>query len=130
MKKNQPCMVRSIAIITTFLATTTMWTVSQAPAPTVTLTGRVSCGTCALLEPQHKGYTRWTWAVHSVREGDSIVLVVGNETYKLEGEKDQLLKHMEDKVTITGNLDGRTLAVQSIAPATKTGSRISRLFFG
>jgi hypothetical protein len=48
------------------------------------------------------------------------VFVAGNETYKLQGDKDQFLKHIEDKVTITGNLEGRTLAVKTIGPVAKT----------
>ena len=64
----------------------------------------------------HKGYTRWTWALHSVGEGDRIVFVVGSDTYELQGEKDQLLKYMEDKVIVKGDLLGRTLVVKAINP--------------
>jgi hypothetical protein len=93
---------------------------SARSAPTeVTLTGTLSCGHCQGYPPLHKGYTRWTWALHSVGEGDDIVLVVGNNIYKLQGDKDQLLKYMEDKVKVTGDLEGRTLTVQTIARAVK-----------
>lgn len=88
---------------------------TQTPLHDVTLTGRVSCGRCQALEPQHKGYTRWTWAVHSVSEGDDIVFVVRNDIYKLRGDKDQLLKFMEDKATVSGEVDGHTLTVQTIS---------------
>jgi hypothetical protein len=70
----------------------------------------------------HKGYTQWTWALHSVSEGDDIVLVVGNNTYKLQGDqgsKEQLLKSMESKATVSGDLEGRTLIVQTVSPASK-----------
>src|SRR5260370_23883225 len=80
----------------------------------VTFIGTVSCSRCQGLQ-LHKGYTRWTWALHSVSEGDNIVLVVGNNIYKVQGDKNQLLKYIEDKVEVTGNLEGRTLTVLTIA---------------
>jgi hypothetical protein len=80
----------------------------------VTVIGKVSCGHCQGIQPLHKGYTRWTWALHSVSEGDDVVFVTGDNVYKLQGDKEELLKHMEDKVKVTGNLQGQTLAVQSI----------------
>ena len=55
-----------------------------------------------------------TWALRSVSEGDDTVLVVGHNIYKLQGDKDQLLKYMERKATATGNLEGRTLTVQMV----------------
>ena len=42
------------------------------------------------------------------------MLVVGNNIYKLQGDKDQLLEYMERKATVTGNLEGRTLTVQMV----------------
>jgi hypothetical protein len=85
----------------------------------VTVIGKVSCGHCQGIQPLHKGYTRWTWALHSVNEGDDVVFVTGNNVYKLQGDKEELLKHMEDKVRVTGNLQGRILDVQSIAGVEK-----------
>jgi hypothetical protein len=86
----------------------------------VTVTGTVSCSRCQGIQPLHKGYTRWTWALQSVSEGDDIVLVVGNNIYKLQGDKDQLLKFMERKAKVSGNLEGRALAVQTIARPDKS----------
>jgi hypothetical protein len=97
-----------------FLSPAIVQAVSQKSSNNVTFTGTVSCLRCLGYPPLHKGYTRWTWAVHSVGEGDDIVLVVGDNIYKLQGDKDQLLKYMEDKVEVTGNLEGRTLIVQTI----------------
>lgn len=105
----------SIASVAAFLSPLTAQAVSQASTNNVTLTGTVSCSRCQGIQPLHKGYTRWTWALRSVSEGDDIVLVVGDNTYKLQGDKDQLLKYMERKATVTGNLEGRTLTVQTIA---------------
>lgn len=90
------------------------------PSGKVTLTGTVSCAKCQGVQPLHKGYTRYTWALQSVSQGDDIVFVVGNDIYNLEGDKNQLLKHMEDKVTLNGDLQGRTLIVETIAPVSKS----------
>jgi hypothetical protein len=97
-----------------FLLPATVQAISQESSNNVTFTGTVSCLRCLGYATIHKGYTRWTWAVHSVGEGDNIVLVVGNNIYKPQGDKDQLLKYMEDEVEVTGNLEGRTLTVQTI----------------
>ena len=108
--------VLCIASVTAFLSLLSVEAVSEATTNNVTFIGTVSCSRCQGYPPVHKGHTRWTWAVHSVvGEGDEIVLVVGNNLYKLQGDKDQLLKYMEDKVEVTGNLEGRTLVVQTIA---------------
>lgn len=53
-------------------------------------------------------------ALVSVKNGDNVVLVVGNQTVTLKGDRDQLLKYMQDKVKITGDLQGPTLVVQMI----------------
>jgi hypothetical protein len=89
---------------------------SQESAGNFTLIGTMSCAHCQGIQPQHKGYTRWTWALHSVSEGDDVVLVAGGNIYKLQGDRQQLLKYMEDKVKVAGNLQGQTLAVQSLSP--------------
>lgn len=88
-------------------------------ADRVTLVGQVSCSKCQGIQPLRKGYTRWTWALHSVDEGDDMVLVVGGNTYKLEGERNQLLKYMESKAKVTGILEGGKLTVQAITATDK-----------
>lgn len=99
----------------TFLSPEQVQAVSDAMTDNqVTFIGTVSCSRCQSLEP-HKGYTRWTWALHSVSEGDDIVLVSRNNIYKLQGDKNQFLKYMEDKVEVTKTLEGRPLTVQRIA---------------
>src|SRR5215813_2875823 len=80
-----------------------------------TYIGTISCSKCQGIQPLHKGYTRWTWALHSISEGDDPVLVVGNDMYKLQGDKDEILKYMEKKAKVTGDMDGRTLVVKSIS---------------
>ncbi len=85
------------------------------PVNTVTFTGLVTCAHCVGNQPMHKGYTPWTWALESVKhQGDDIVLVVGDKTYKLQGNQDEILKYIAGKATITGRLDGNTIAVEAI----------------
>jgi hypothetical protein len=71
----------------------------------VTLAGTVSCGHCQGIQPMHKGYTQFSWALYSVSQGDDIVLVAREKTYKLQGDKDKLLKFMSEKARVTGRLD-------------------------
>jgi hypothetical protein len=85
----------------------------------VTLTGTMSCARCQGIQPMHKGYTQFSWALQSVSEGDDIVLVTQDKVYKLQGDKDQLLKFMSAKVTVTGLVDGTTMDVARIGRATK-----------
>jgi hypothetical protein len=85
----------------------------------VTLAGTVSCGRCQGIQPIHKGYTQFTWALNSVSQGDDIVLVSQNQVYKLQGNKDEVLKFMSAKARVTGRLDGTTLAVETIGRAVK-----------
>jgi hypothetical protein len=92
---------------------------SQSSAGKVTLTGTVSCAKCVGTRPLPKGYTRWSWALASVKNGDSVVFVVGNQTFTLRGDRNQLLRYMQDKATITGDLQGPTLVVQTITPLKK-----------
>jgi hypothetical protein len=85
----------------------------------VTLTGTVSCAHCQGIQPMHKGYTQFSWALQSVSQGDDIVLVVQDKVYKLQGDKDQLLKFMSSKVRVTGLLEGTTMEVATIGRAAK-----------
>jgi hypothetical protein len=88
---------------------------SQPATNEAALTGKVSCLRCFEgFRAVPKGYTRWTWALDSVKQGDGIGFVVGKQTFTLKGDKDQLLKYMEDEATITGHLEGATLVVQTI----------------
>ena len=87
--------------------------------PEVTVAGTVSCGHCQGIQPLHKGYTPFTWALNSVSQGDDIVLVGQNQVYKLQGNKDELLKFMSAKARVTGQWDGSTLAVETIGRSAK-----------
>ncbi len=117
MKSKAIFLVSCCAIVASLVVGVAASTGDPTEAKGTTLTGKISCSKCVGIQPMHKGYTRWTWALHSVGEGDQIVLVVGRDTYELQGEKDQLLKYMEDKVTVKGDLLGRALVVKAINPA-------------
>ena len=84
------------------------------PTSNVTLTGVVTCSRCVGTQPQRKGYTQYSWALDSVDHGDDIVIVVGDKTYKLVGNKDVLLKFMAGKATVVGHFDGNLLVVATI----------------
>jgi hypothetical protein len=98
----------------------TMAVRSARSAPTeITLIGTLSCGHCQGIQPMHKGYTPFSWALYSVSQGDDIVLLSRDQIYKLQGDKDNLLKFMSAKARVTGNLDGSTLVVERIGRAAK-----------
>jgi hypothetical protein len=59
--------------------------------------------------------------LYSVRQGDDIILVASTKTYKLSGDREQLLKYIADKATVTGRLDGNVFEVSvGETAATKT----------
>jgi hypothetical protein len=106
--------------LTAFVAPPTRAVRSSYSAPTeVTLTGTLSCGHCQGVQPVHKGYTQYSWALNSVSQGDDIVLVGPAQVYKLQGDKEKLLKFMSAMARVTGRLDGSTLEVEGIARAVK-----------
>ena len=84
----------------------------------VTLTGSVSCAHCQGVQ-MPRGWTELRWDLYSVSNGDDIVLVVKHRVYKLQGDKNQLLKFMSSKATVTGHLDGNILEVETIGRALK-----------
>ena len=84
----------------------------------VRLPGLVTCSHCLDLT-QHKGFTRWSWAMYRVSQGDSIVLVAPGNTYILQGDRQQLSKYVKDKLTVSGKLDGNTIEVTNITRPSK-----------
>jgi hypothetical protein len=46
-------------------------------------------------------------------------MVVGNETYTLDGDHHELEKFAGGSATVTGNLDGSIFKVTTIEPASK-----------
>ena len=84
----------------------------------VTYTGLVTCARCLDLS-QHKGFTPWTWAMSMVSRGDDIVMVTSGQTYKLQGDRQQLSKYVQDKATVSGSLDAGTITVANITRPAK-----------
>jgi hypothetical protein len=105
----------SFAVMCSILA---VGTSSRANSSDVTITGLVTCSHCLDLS-QHKGFTRWTWATYKVSQGDDIVLVTTGRNYNLQGDRKQLSKYLEDKMTVSGNLDANTILVTSIVRPSK-----------
>jgi hypothetical protein len=91
---------------------------AQPIAPDVTFTGLVTCLHCTDLT-QHKGFTRWSWAMYRVSQGDDIVFVSQGKTYVLRGDRQQLSKYVEDKATVSGHLDDNTIVVTNIVRPAK-----------
>jgi hypothetical protein len=107
--------VRTFSLASLFVLSLLVTTPSFAqPVNSVSFTGLVTCAHCVGNQPMHKGYTPWMWALESVKQGDDIIMVVGDKTYKLQGNKDQILKYIAGKATVTGRLDGNILAVETI----------------
>lgn len=120
--KNQIAQLQSqVNYLTASVATPTTAAAQLARTAPVetTLTGRVSCAHCEGNQPLHKGHTQFSWALYSVSQGDDIVLVARDKIYKLQGNKEQLLKLMYSKAKVTGRLEGTTLETETIARAAK-----------
>jgi hypothetical protein len=103
-------------VLTTFAVWCSMLalqTFAKPVASDVTFTGVVTCLHCTDLS-QHKGFTRWTWAMYRVSQGDQIVFVSSGKTYTLRGDRQELAKYVEDKVTVSGHLDADTIEVTNI----------------
>ena len=92
---------------------------AQPSATDVNFTGLITCSHCLDLT-QHKGFTRWTWAMYKVSQGDDIVFLASGKTYKLQGDRQQLSKFIEDKATVTGHLDADTIEVTNVARSKKS----------
>lgn len=84
----------------------------------VSFTGLVTCSQCTQLT-QRKGFTRWSWAMYRLSNGDRLVFVTSDKIYKLQGDREQLSKYVEDKATVTGHLDVDTIEVTNITRSTK-----------
>ena len=102
--------VASAVVVSSLL---TVQAFAQPTVSDVTLTGLVTCARCLDLT-QHKGYTPWSWAMYKVSQGDNIVLVASGKAYNLHGDRQQMSKYIQDKVTISGRLDGNTIEVTNI----------------
>jgi hypothetical protein len=105
----------STVVMSSLLAVQTF---AQPAVSDVTLTGLVTCSRCLDLT-QHKGFTPWSWAMYKVSQGDNIVLVTAGKTYYLHGDRQQMSKYIQDKVTVSGHLDTNTIEVTNITRSPK-----------
>ncbi len=87
-------------------------------AADVMFTGVVTCSRCLDLT-QHKGFTPWSWAMYKLSQGDDIVIVTSGKIYRLQGDRQQLSKYIQDKVTVSGNLDMGTITVTNVVRPAK-----------
>ena len=106
-----------VVVVAGVLALCSMFAGRAGAAPVsqhVTVTGYVSCTTC-LLPNTCKAQTRLSCTQWWVNQGAGYVLVVGDTHYLLSGFEKELAKaSAENSVTVTGDLDGRNLAITAI----------------
>lgn len=80
-----------------------------------TLTGEISddmCGSKHMMDGSTAHCTR-----ECVKNGSNYALVVGDQVYKLKGHKEEVDKLAGQHATVTGNLNGDTLEVESVTVA-------------
>lgn len=80
-----------------------------------TLTGEISddmCGPKHMMDGSTADCTR-----ECVKNGSNYALVVGDQVYKLKGHKQEVDKFAGQHATVTGDLNGGTLEVESVAAA-------------
>jgi hypothetical protein len=108
----------ALAGVVAFCSVFAAQTFARPAVSNVTLTGRVTCSRCSDLG-QHKGFTPWSWAMYKVSQGDDIVFLTQGKVYRLQGDRQQLSKYMEDKVTVSGDLNADTILVSNIVRPAK-----------
>ena len=104
-----------------FLILTALFTLSASTAKPQTFTGKVSdamCGAHHMMEGDPAGCLR-----SCVAKGSKYALVVGDKVYTLESSDkatlDQLDKLADQNAKITGEANGDSIQVKSVAPASK-----------
>jgi hypothetical protein len=103
-----------VAAVLAFCSTFAAKAVAAPVSQHVTVTGYVSCTTC-LMPNTCKAQTRLACTEWWVNQGAGYVLVVGDTHYLLSGFENELAKAAaENSVTVTGDLDGRNLAITAI----------------
>lgn len=109
-----------LALLAMGLALALPATLSAAQAGSTRYTGRVSDSMCG--RTHDMGYKSKVACVRAcVKGGSSYALVVGQRTYTLVTSNPQqvaaLYKYADQRVVVTGRLNGAKLTVQSVAPA-------------
>jgi hypothetical protein len=64
-----------------------------------------------------------SWALQNVNQGDDIVLITDDgkvfKTYSLNGHKTDLLKYLGGEATITGDLNGTNVEIDTVSSRVK-----------
>ena len=103
-----------VAAVLAFCSTFAGKAVAAPVSQHVTVTGYVSCTTC-LMPNTCNAQTRLAGTDWWVNQGARYVLVSGDTHYLLSGFENELAKAAaENSVTVTGDLDGRNLAITAI----------------
>ena len=88
----------------------------------VTLTGVVSCSHCHGLHSR-KGTNRLSCTMLCVSQDSHYVLLAGDKTYTLEGNKNTIQNFGGGNAAVTGHLSGDTLEVTTIGHEVRNGKR-------
>jgi hypothetical protein len=123
-----PSILNSVALLTfsaTLLAAQMQMPASSTPAKSSaaakTLTGVVSDAMCGVHHmAKDKSPAECTRVC--VKQGTKYALVVGKKVYTLEGHDAELDKLAGAKVTVKGKVTGETVAVQTVAVASKAAN--------
>ncbi len=81
---------------------------------TATLTGTVSCSRCHGLHAR-KGTNRLSCTMLCVSQDAHYVLLVGDKTYAVEGDRNAIQNFGGGDATVTGRLNGDTIEVATIS---------------
>lgn len=79
-----------------------------------TLEGTISDAMCGVKHGM-QGMSAAECTLKCVEMGSKYALVVGTEVYELDGMADQLRALAGQKVKLTGNVDGKTIQVESVS---------------
>jgi len=89
----------------------------QGPAlPGHSYEGMVTCSRCGAKHSAAMARTATSCARMCVKTGASFELVQADSTYLLEGNLEELTRVAGQRARITGNLNGNTIKVASVAP--------------
>lgn len=83
-----------------------------------TLTGVISDSMCGASH-MAKDKTPAECTRMCVKDGQKYALVAGSKVYTLEGHESELDKFAGEKATVKGTVNGKTMTVDSVVPATK-----------
>jgi Mg-chelatase subunit ChlD len=83
---------------------------------TKTISGLLTDSHCGARHPMSSGKSTAECVKACVRKGNAYMLVDGEHRYILQGNQEQLAKLAGQRVTVTGNLEGKTIQVSALSP--------------